>query len=66
MKNRNILCHCLCYCQTNLIAKVGDVAIFGKYGHCRILQISSGEAEGENLFTKEKFWGIVSELDFVS
>jgi len=62
MKTQNILC----YCQTNQIAKVNDVAIFGKNGHCRILQISSGEAEGENLFTKEKFWGIVSELDFIS
>lgn len=56
----------LCYYKTNQIAKVGDIAVFGKNGSCRILSISNGEAEGENLFTKEHVWSFISELDFLS
>jgi len=56
----------LCYYKTNQIAKVGDIAIFGKNGNCRILQIVPGEAYGENLITKECFWSFTSDLDFVS
>ena len=56
----------LCYHKTNQIAKVGDVAIFGKNGNCRIIWLGGGEAHGENLFTKETFWSFISDLDFVS
>ena len=56
----------LCYYKTNQIAKIGDVAIFGKNGNCRILRISRGEAEGKNLITGEIFWSFVSDLDFFS
>jgi hypothetical protein len=56
----------LCYYKTNQIAKVGDIATFGKNGACRILEIKNGEAEGENLITKEICHSFVSDLDFIS